>query len=124
MAKSTQSGKTMKEQADDILAMMEVGTDEELKQVHAGGQKDSKWRRVVLAFYDAKEGIWKIPAPEDGPYKINAITSGLNNALDTLEEAGNKLPVRVTSSKAKGLVLLVNDEIVESADVENAEATA
>lgn len=122
MANPKDKGKTMKEQADDILGLVEVGTEEELKQVHAGGQKDSKWRRVVEAFLESGEKIWKIPAPEDGEYKVNAIKSGLDNALDGFADRGDEKPVKVTSSKAKALVLMYNTELVSEEEQEAVEA--
>jgi hypothetical protein len=107
MAKG-QEPETMEAQADVLIAMLEDADEDELKQIHAGGVKDSKWRRVVQAFIDSGKPIQKFNIPDDGPVKLQAVTSGLQNVMRRSEN----LPLKVKSSKLKKVVYLINTELV------------
>lgn len=117
MAK-TQTTQTMAEQADALLSMLEDADERELAQIHAGGVKDSKWRRVAEAFLAREVPVQRFTVPTDGSLKIGAVTSGLQNVIARSKDAdGNPtIPLKVKSSKLKGVVYLINTELVEETD--------
>lgn len=107
MAKA-QSGQTMEDAASQLIGLLEDADETELKALHQGGVKDSKWRRVVEAFVESGRPIQKFNLA-NSDLKFGAVTSGLQNAI---RRGDGKYPVRVSSSKLKNTVMLVNTELV------------
>jgi len=115
---------SMADAAAELEALMEDTDEQELRQIHAGGVKDSKWRRVVDNFLDSGKPMRKFVIPDDGPIKLGAVTSGLQNVKKRSEDAGAPLPISITSSKLKKTVILVNTELYSEEEAEAEVATA
>ena len=116
MAKAN-AGQTMESQADALIGLLEDADESELAELHQGGVKDSKWRRVIEAFVDSGDPIKKFNLANTD-LKFGAVTSGLQNAI---RRGNDKYPVKVKSSKLKNVVMLVNTELVADDDETAAE---
>lgn len=103
----------------DMLQPSTIEESKKLKRGGGGGHRDSKWAAFVNTFMERSTAdpenfgvmTWRGLSEESNPTLV-AVVAGVNGQLRRHKKAtGEDLPVKVKSSKADGVVFIINTAV-------------